>query len=57
MENVFIKEEKPTIILKQMAFSNAAFLYFYMTLNLEKTSGKNVAKHIESLERPIYIPV
>lgn len=57
MENVFIKEEKPSIILKQMAFSNAAFLHFYMTLDLEKTSGKNVAKHIESLERPIYIPV
>lgn len=29
MENVFIKEEKLNIILKQMVFSNSDFLSFY----------------------------
>ena len=30
---------------------------FIETLDLEKASGKNTAKQIVSLERPIYIPI
>lgn len=57
MEHLFIKEEKLNIILRQMAVSNAAFLSLCEGLDLAKASGKNAAKQMVSLERPIYIPI
>lgn len=55
MEHLFIKEEKLNIILKQMAFSNAAFRSLYRGFRFRQGLGQNAAKQIVLLERPISI--
>lgn len=44
MENVFIKEEKLNIILKQMVFSNAAFLSLYRDFRFREGLGQKGCK-------------